>query len=347
MQLGQAMQKILMLPTDTSNQTRQMLMMVWWIGIIHFLVEALIMATLSGWHLSRPVIMEGLLDSTLLTLLSTPLIYAWVAKPFITSANDAETALSHTIRDQAEQAATLESTLASLNRSLEQNEDLRIRLQQSNEKIAEINELTLQRIGADLHDGPAQLLTYSLLRLGKFAPIVRKAGRKKDADELSFVQVALTDTLTEVRNISRGLSLPQLSTATLGETIALAVTLHQEQTGTKVDLTTEDLPDNAAQALKVCVYRVVQESLANAYRHGQGRDQKVTAHSGTHLVLTVSDNGPGFDALNYNRDGLGLSGMRARVEALGGTMIIDSKVGSGTSLTIKLDLEHSQMRSAA
>lgn len=318
--------------------SNDMLVMVGWIGLIHFFVEAIIMGTLSGWQLTRPVIEEGLLDSTLLTLLSTPLIYAWVAKPFIHSARDAQSALSQEVRRQSDQATQLETTLASLSCTLGQNEELRAKLRRANEIASDVNERTLQRIGADLHDGPAQLLTYSLLRLGKFDAIIRAAGATEGDGEIEQMRVALADTLTEVRNISRGLSLPQLATATLEETISLAVILHQEQTGTKVEQEKRDLPKHASQAVKVCVYRVVQESLANASRHGQGVELKVSAHVDHQLIVEIEDKGRGFDPKNIDTTGLGITGMRARVEALGGTLKIDSKPECGARLTIKLDV---------
>ncbi len=332
------MQKSMELP-DAGAETHPMLVMVGWIALIHFFVEALIMGMLSGWNLTRTVIEEGLLDCVLLTLLSSPPIYYLVAKPFIVSARTAEAALAKQIQQQAKQANELTMTLARLTRSLAQNEELRHKLQQSNDKIAELNERTLQRIGADLHDGPAQLLTYSLLRLGKFSPMIATAGGQKEADELEYMRVALTDTLTDVRNISRGLSLPQLSEATLEQTIGLAVVLHQEQTGTKVELSATGLPHDAPQAIKVCVYRVVQETLSNAYKHGQASEQKVICYMDKCLVLEISDRGPGFDRQNYNKDGLGLSGMRARVEALGGAMTIDTSDDRGTTVTVRLELE--------
>ena len=114
------------------------------------------------------------------------------------------------------------------------------------------------------------------MRLGKFSPLVEGTDGTKGKDELNSMRIALTDTLTEVRNISRGLSLPHLEDVTLEQTILLAVTLHREQTGGRVELTTTALPNPVPQAVKVCVYRVVQESLTNGFRHGKGIDQKAT-----------------------------------------------------------------------
>jgi signal transduction histidine kinase len=325
-------------------ETRQLAVMTAWIGLIHFVVEAFIMGLLSGWHLTRTVIEEGLLDCTLLTIFSTPLIYFFVAKPFINSAHNSEAALERELRSQSNQARQLEAALADLKRSLDSNEDLRLKLQKSNDQAADVNERTLQRIGADLHDGPAQLLTYSLLRLGKFTPLVESIDGAKGKEELDFMRIALTDTLTEVRNISRGLSLPHLEDATLEQTIQLAVTLHREQTGSRVELTTSALPNPVPQAVKVCIYRVVQESLTNGYRHGKGSDQRVNCSFDKLLLLEISDRGPGFDPKAENTTGLGLTGMRSRVGALGGTLDVVSSASSGTQVKIRIDLDNLRER---
>ena len=333
--------------SNLTPETRQIGAMVGAIAFIHFVVEAFIMGFLSNWQLSREVIEVGMLDCFLLTLLSSPPIYFWVARPFIISARNAEAAMEREIRNQAEQARRLEATLSDLQNSLGQNEVLRGRLQHSTEETVDVNERTLQKIGADLHDGPAQLLTYSLLRLGKFAPLIEAIDGAKGKIEVEYMRVALTDTLTELRNISRGLSLPQLNDATLEQTIAMAVTLHQEQSGTKVQVIAAGLPDPVPQALKVCVYRVVQESLANAYKHGRAISQKVTCTFDSSLILIVSDQGPGFDIQNYNKNGLGLSGMRSRVEALGGALAIDTGQGRGTRVLATINLDNLLLRKEA
>ena len=329
------------------TETRQIAVMVGWIGLIHFVVEAGIMGWFSGWNLTHPVIVEGLLDSTMLTVFSGPPIYWWVAKPFIVSAHNAEAALAKEVQVQATQAHQLEVALDNLQHTLDQNEELRNKLQHANEQTADVNERALQRIGADLHDGPTQLLTYSLLRLGKFAPVIESAIGANGKEELELMKVALTDTLTELRNLSLGLSLPQLDDATLEETIAKSVALHQEQTGSIVQTVVTELPAHVPQAVKVCVYRVVQESLTNAYRHGNAKGQKVACSYDDVLVLAISDQGPGFDIQAYNKDGLGLNGMRSRVEALGGSLVIDTGRDRGTRILALIDIENLLRRETA
>jgi signal transduction histidine kinase len=92
--------------------------------------------------------------------------------------------------------------------------------------------------------------------------------------------------------------------------------------------------------VKITLCRVLQESLANVYRHAQGKNARVTV-TGDHetLVIEVKDEGPGFQPGNSRRHGrLGLAGMRERVEVAGGTFTIQSAAGQGTTVRATLPL---------
>ncbi len=331
-----------MLPTlDVQGDRRKMARMLARIAIIVFALEALIMGTLSGWNLTQRVVLEGLTDATLLTISSTPVIYWWVVKPFVRSTYLARQALANELKIKALQAGQLEDTLAEKTRLLDQNEELSARLQHANAEVSEANERALQRIGADLHDGPAQLLSFAILRFGKLATLIETLGSPRDKEELHRMRSALTDTLREVRNISSGLSPPSIDTSSLSETISLAVAMHEEHTGTTVVLRTERLEKVAAsKALKICTYRFIQEALSNSYRHAGGEGQIVTGTAdGDRLIIVVKDRGPGFCPVEGAKKGLGLSGLRARIEALGGTLSIQSSATLGEArLTAEFEL---------
>jgi two-component system, NarL family, sensor histidine kinase LiaS len=86
------------------------------------------------------------------------------------------------------------------------------------------------------------------------------------------------------------------------------------------------------------VYRIVQEALANTARHsGATRVDVRAATDGDSLALRIRDNGHGFDVVGAGGGGLGLSSMRERVAALGGTLRITSSVG-GTSVEASIPL---------
>ena len=157
-----------------------------------------------------------------------------------------------------------------------------------------------------------------------------------------MVQSSLQHALTEIRAISAGMGLPELENRTPAETVARAVRGHEQRTGTRVDLRINGLPDRLALPLKITLYRIIQEALSNAYRHGGGAGQTVQVdYQPPRLNLLVTDRGPGFDD-THSLEGdqhLGLVGMRERVESLGGTFRIESQPGRGTRVCAQLPLD--------
>jgi two-component system sensor histidine kinase DegS len=95
----------------------------------------------------------------------------------------------------------------------------------------------------------------------------------------------------------------------------------------------KDLPLFVEDAL----YRVAQESIANALRHGDPKNLCITLDYEARVVrLTVIDNGRGFDQSERDGNGFGLSGMRQRIRALHGAFTITSKRGEGTQVTAEV-----------
>ncbi|RKS28623.1 histidine kinase [Pseudomonas sp. WPR_5_2] len=219
------------------------------------------------------------------------------------------------------------------------NAELQRKIATATQEFSRVNELTLRRIGADLHDGPAQLLTLILIRLDDLVENCSAV----DQESLETIRGAATDALREVRDLSRGLALPEINDLSLVEELQLVAQRHEQRTGTKVTLTLARLPKVAPLPLKLCLYRFVQEALNNAYRYANGEGQVIQAqYSDDVLNISVRDRGPGMaaDAMLLEKSGrtrLGLAGLRYRVESLGGLFSIDS-CASGTSVNAQFKL---------
>jgi signal transduction histidine kinase len=224
-----------------------------------------------------------------------------------------------------QQRRTLESRVGELSVLLEQNQALRQSVQAASDRSLALNEQLMRRVGADLHDGPAQLLALAQMRLG------RTDGQRGETKELDQVRSHLDEAMREIRNISRGLALPKVETMTLSDLLRSVVATHEERTGHIVDLFAQDAHVLLDRTINIGLYRFVQESLSNASRHAGGAQLKVEAALDRDtLRLIVSDTGPGFDP-NETNTGLGLDGMRQRIESLGGELSITSGP-SGTRL---------------
>jgi signal transduction histidine kinase len=222
---------------------------------------------------------------------------------------------------------------------IEQNAELRRQIEESHRRAVEINDRVLRRVGVELHDGPAQLISLALLRLDGLDPR-RAPNGDMPLDDYERVRGALQEALAEIRCISSGLTLPELSSVSPSDALRLAVRNHERRTATSVRCDIDGLPYNVPGPIKSCLYRFAQEALNNAYRHAGGHGQTVRGKcSGNTIEVEVADAGPGFvpgDEIVGNR--LGLLGMRERVASLGGTLEISSRPGLGTRLTTRFEM---------
>lgn len=242
---------------------------------------------------------------------------------------------SRTIDDQR---GALRRQVSELQGLVAQNSALRQRVQRASRRATALNERYLRRIGADLHDGPAQLVALAALRMDSPVFTGDDHWEGNRATEVAMIRKTLEDAMQEIRGICNGLVLPQIETAAATEILRLAVKEHERRTGTSVALTLPgQLPEPGASE-KISIYRFVQEGLNNAYRHGRGKDQAVAAGmKGGRLFVEVSDGGPGFDPAT-RVEGLGLAGLRERVESIGGQF--ETLTGpQGTRLVISLSVE--------
>src|ERR1700719_2549078 len=208
----------------------------------------------------------------------------------------------------------------------------------------ETSERFLRRVGADLHDGPAQLISLALLSLDNLRPLL--ATEHSKSDEFEKIRAVLQDCLRELRHLSAGLAPPHLDNLPLRKVFELAIRQHEQRTGTAVNATIGALPAWTPSLLKVCIYRFVQEGLNNAYRHAAGAGQAVhVVGSGDALTVEVADSGPGFSS-SSSGDGLGLAGLRDRVESLGGKFSLETELGSGTRLRASFQVADNGTRDA-
>ena len=232
---------------------------------------------------------------------------------------------------------TIRRQQAELQRRLDQNLRLHERVRQAAGRTTALNEQALRRISADLHDGPGQALALALLRLDALqAPCDDNGVCARKRDDFATVHGAVRDALTDLRAISAGLRLPELSTLSVAQVATRAIHDHERRSGISVSQDLQRLPELAPLPIKIALLRTLQEALSNATRHGGGADVAVTlSREADGLRLIVADDGPGFNPDAAARSGrLGLAGMRERAELLGGSFQVDSAPGAGTTVRV-------------
>lgn len=268
---------------------------------------------------------HGAITLAMLVLLAT----------LVRKANDTVTATQRELNDKVAQLTAL----------LAQNEHLHERINRAAARTMALNEQFLRNIATDLHDGPGQGLALASMRIEALGEVCgsceHSVGRGGNvSEEFRTVQLALQSALTDLRAILRGLQLPEIEPLSLVETLQRAAADHQRKTGVAVPLTLSNAPEAAPLPVRITLFRVLQESLANGFRHGGGRNQRVSVTgSDGEVSVEVADDGPGFDPNALKLDGhFGLDWMRERVELLGGNFEVRSAFGKGAVVRASLPL---------
>jgi signal transduction histidine kinase len=204
----------------------------------------------------------------------------------------------------------------------------RAELMASRRRIVAVADDIRRAIERDLHDGIQQRLVTIALQLGAVADTV--PGERLDLREpLTQAGVALRGVLDELREISRGVHPAILSEGGLGP--ALKALARRSPLPVEFHVGTVE---RLSQPVEVAAYYAVAEALTNAAKHAQATAARVNLEvGGGRLRLAVVDDGVGgADATR----GSGIIGLTDRVEALGGTILVRSPAGHGTSIVIEL-----------
>lgn len=219
---------------------------------------------------------------------------------------------------------------------------LQERSQRASLRLAELNENFLRRVGADLHDGPAQLLGFAAVKMDDVRQARTPAARNK---AIVVVESALEEAMREIRTTARGLILPEITDLPLTVVLQRAADAHRARTKTDVDIEVGGELSTAAvpAAISACVFRFIQEGLQNAFRHAGAKCQKIACElNGGRLELSVLDRGDARAPTSEASEGLGLHGLRQRVESLGGSFIYRRRRCGGTRLQMSVDIEEAQ-----
>ena len=183
-----------------------------------------------------------------------------------------------------------------------------------------------RHLARELHDD----LTQRLARLAIDAGLLeRTAGG--DASQMRRDLVRLSE---DVHALSYRLHPSLLDDLGLVEALRAECDRVASHGDVRVEVNTDDVPDTVPNEASLCLFRVAQEALNNAVRHGRANAMTVLLSArGSGLQIAVSDNGSGFDP-KRSRDhaSLGLASMRERVRLLHGEFDIESTPGRGTTV---------------
>ncbi len=200
-------------------------------------------------------------------------------------------------------------------------------------RVLEFERAALSR---ELHDEVGQMMTALGIELGNLEALRHRDG---DAFEkrMEDVKRLNADAMRAIRDLAMGLRPSMLDDLGLEAALQWQGREFSRHTGVPATVQVGGAPDHLTDAQQTCIYRVVQEALTNCARHAKANHVLVSL--GTQqddIVVIVKDDGIGFNPLASARGGLGLLGIRERVEALDGRVRIASKPNNGTTIEVQI-----------
>jgi len=206
-------------------------------------------------------------------------------------------------------------------------------------KLIKAQEEERQRIARELHDDLGQRLTLMAVELERLS-------NRRD----SLFQHVILDLLSQARaisdclhNMSHNLHSAGLDVLPLGNLLKTLCREFREKTSTEMQFREHDVPLDLPDEIKLCLYRVAQESLQNIVKHSQAHCAKLELSGNERgLILIVEDDGIGFERRPL--DGLGMASMRERLGSVAGTFKITSAPMKGTRVEAYVPLHQDLIR---
>lgn len=180
-----------------------------------------------------------------------------------------------------------------------------------------------------------QALSAVLVELRNLSSGLAVRSEEQSRRHVETIKGLVEGTVRVVRNMALLLRPSMLDDLGLIPALKWQARESSKRTSMDVSVATELDSDELPDEYKTCIYRVVQEALNNCERHSQASAVRIRVQQKPdRLILTIQDDGKGFDVLQMK--GLGLLGIQERVARLGGKCEVHSRPGSGTILSVEL-----------
>jgi signal transduction histidine kinase len=230
---------------------------------------------------------------------------------------------------------TLDRMAGSLQNQIEERRRAEQRMRHLALQLATAQEEERRALALELHDNAGQVLTALLIHLQLLADQL-PPDLEAERERLNEVISLGTSLGEELRTIAHTLRPPLIDRLVLDGALRTLCEELSYHTSLPISYETAEFPP-LPDAVAVSCYRFVQEALNNVARHARASQASVSITiQDQNLVVEVSDNGVGFEA--ESATGLGMLGMRERIESIGGDLTITSNPGQGTRLVARVPL---------
>ncbi len=238
--------------------------------------------------------------------------------------------------------------IALFERLLAKERRMRVRLQEESTErtflegaLITASERERQAVGHELHDGVCQQITGAMLHC-KALEKASQGGVPTEPRHFKAISAMLDDSLGQVHDLARGLSPGTLTAEALLPTLQDLARRTRETFEVDCEVLAERLPTSLDPMVATHLYRIAQEALVNAIKHGQPRRIQISL-DGKWEGLTLKVCNDGRSLSDSGRQGMGLRIMRHRSELLGGTLLLTSDGQSGVCITCTIPLSPSEV----
>jgi signal transduction histidine kinase len=206
-----------------------------------------------------------------------------------------------------------------------------------------------KRLSRELHDGLGQLLTAIRLQVEGLESKINRG--KADELNLSQLKTLIGQTIHETRSISNNLMPSVLSDFGLLAALRMLTSTHNRPDGTdqpsvRIEFEADDalanVPELLEKDVEITLYRVAQEAITNAIRHGKASLIRLRLRQQPGLLrFSITDNGVGFrpQRLAHEPHGQGVHNMQERIKLLNGTFALRSAPDEGTTIDISIPFQ--------
>ena len=199
----------------------------------------------------------------------------------------------------------------------------------------EIQEEILNEVSREIHDNVGQMLSLAKIQLN----IINHSDPSEN-EMLNEVKISVSAAMTDLRDIAKSMNSDRAKQLSLPDIVDQEVRRIEKTKIIKTEFQVNGEVRPVKDPVKLIVYRVIQESIQNILKHSGASMLSVVINYDLYaLAVIVEDNGCGFDITNGTNSGLGLQNIRSRIKMIGGLVSIDSKIGSGTIISLNIPYE--------
>ena len=200
------------------------------------------------------------------------------------------------------------------------------------EEILHISELEQRRIGQDLHDGICQSLTAIELKSQSLAQSLEKKAKGSVA-QVEEIAGQVREVIAQTRSLARGLSPFILESEGLPSALRELAANSGKLFNVKCVFESDGPPAVSDQATATHLYRIAQEAITNAVKHGKASAIEIKLSCKNNVtVLTISDNGIGLKTGAGAGPGMGLRTMQYRAGIIGAALLVQTQAAGGTRI---------------